>query len=61
MIFFDDEHRNAEVGGKLGVHFVEVGHEGTDLGTFARGIAEWRARKAAREGSGLDADIESKV
>ncbi|UZJ55280.1 hypothetical protein CBS101457_004600 [Exobasidium rhododendri] len=53
MLFFDDEHRNAEVG-KLGVHFQLVGHQGTDLATFERGIREWRAKKKAREGS-LDA------
>lgn len=60
MIFFDDEYRNSEVGTKLGVHFVEVGHQGLDLGTFEKGVAEWRARKAARSGS-EDADIASKV
>lgn len=48
MIFFDDEYRNSEVGTKLGVHFVEVGHQGTDLGTFERALREWRAKKAAR-------------
>ncbi len=47
MLFFDDEHRNAEVG-KLGVHFVLVGHSGTDLGTFEKGIREWRAKHQAR-------------
>ncbi|CAO1615898.1 unnamed protein product [Sympodiomycopsis kandeliae] len=61
MIFFDDEHRNSEVGNKLGVHFVEVGHQGLDLGTWTRGIAEWRARQSARKGDGKDADIASKV
>lgn len=48
MIFFDDEYRNAEVGSKLGVHFVEVGHAGTDLGLVEKAIREWRAKKAAR-------------
>lgn len=48
MIFFDDEYRNSEVGTKLGVHFVEVGHQGTDVGTFERALREWRAKKAAR-------------
>ncbi|TKY90552.1 hypothetical protein EX895_000550 [Sporisorium graminicola] len=48
MIFFDDEYRNAEVGSKLGVHFVEVGHQGTDLGLVEKAIREWRAKKAAR-------------
>ncbi|KAN0063106.1 hypothetical protein ACQY0O_004269 [Thecaphora frezii] len=48
MVFFDDEHRNAEVSTKLGVHFVEVGHQGTDLATFERGIREWRAKKLSR-------------
>lgn len=47
MIFFDDEHRNGEVG-KLGVLFVEVGSQGLDLGTFTKGVAEWRARRSAR-------------
>ncbi|KAJ9476861.1 putative magnesium-dependent phosphatase [Pseudozyma hubeiensis] len=48
MVFFDDEYRNAEVGSKLGVHFVEVGHQGTDLGLVEKAIREWRAKKAAR-------------
>ncbi|CDR99751.1 related to magnesium-dependent acid phosphatase [Sporisorium scitamineum] len=48
MIFFDDEYRNSEVGSKLGVHFVEVGHQGTDLGLVEKAIREWRAKKAAR-------------
>ena len=48
MIFFDDEYRNSEVGTKLGVHFVEVGHAGTDLGLFEKALREWRAKKAAR-------------
>lgn len=61
MIFFDDEHRNAEVGTKLGVHFVEVGHQGVDLGAWTRGIAEWRAKKSVREGRGDDADLAAKV
>lgn len=52
MIFFDDEYRNSEVGNKLGVHFVEVGHSGTDLGTFEKGLREWRAKKAARAKKG---------
>ncbi|SJX60361.1 related to magnesium-dependent acid phosphatase [Sporisorium reilianum f. sp. reilianum] len=47
MLFFDDEYRNAEVG-KLGVHFVEVGHQGTDLGLVDKAMREWRAKKAAR-------------
>lgn len=50
MLFFDDEHRNAEVG-KLGVHFQLVGHQGTDLATFERGVKEWRAKRKAREES----------
>lgn len=49
MIFFDDEYRNAEVGRHLGVHFVEVGHQGTDLGLVEKAVREWRAKKAARE------------
>lgn len=49
-VFFDDEHRNAEVG-KLGVHFEEVGHQGTDLATFERAIRTWRAKQKARQGS----------
>lgn len=61
MIFFDDEYRNSEVGTKLGVHFVEVGHQGLDLGTFERGVAEWRARRASRMGRGEQADVGSKV
>lgn len=61
MIFFDDEHRNSEVGHKLGVHFVEVGHQGLDLASWTRGIAEWRAKKSVREGHGQDADLASKV
>ena len=48
MVFFDDEYRNAEVGTKLGVHFVEVGHSGTDLGLVEKALREWRAKKAAR-------------
>lgn len=48
MIFFDDEYRNAEVGTKLDVHFVEVGHSGTDLGLVEKAMREWRAKKAAR-------------
>ncbi|SNX81637.1 related to magnesium-dependent acid phosphatase [Melanopsichium pennsylvanicum] len=48
MLFFDDEHRNAEVGTKLGVHFVQVGHSGTDLGLVEKAFREWRAKKAAR-------------
>ncbi|KAK0558398.1 hypothetical protein OC844_005182 [Tilletia horrida] len=50
MIFFDDEFRNAEVSRELGVHFVEVGHSGTDLATFVRGVKEWQAKRRAREG-----------
>lgn len=57
-LLFDDEMRNAEVG-KLGVHFVEVGHQGLDVGTFMSGIAEWRAKMAARNGK--DADMMAKV
>ncbi|PWN34054.1 magnesium-dependent phosphatase-1, partial [Meira miltonrushii] len=45
MIFFDDEHRNAEVSTKLGVHFELVGHQGTDLATFENAIRQWRAKK----------------
>ncbi len=45
MIFFDDEYRNAEVGNKLGVHFVEVGHQGTDLGLVDKAFA-----RVARQG-----------
>ncbi len=48
MIFFDDEYRNAEVASKLGVHFVEVGHQGTDVGLVEKAVREWRAKKAAR-------------
>lgn len=48
MIFFDDEYRNAEVGNKLGVHFVEVGHQGTDLGLVEKAMREWREKKASR-------------
>lgn len=47
MIFFDDEHRNSEVG-RLSVLFVLVTHSGTDLGTFEEGIREWRLRQEAR-------------
>lgn len=51
-VFFDDERRNgtpallteAEVQSKLGVHFVQVGHQGLDLSTLQRGIKEWRKR-----------------
>ncbi|KAE8250151.1 hypothetical protein A4X13_0g4927 [Tilletia indica] len=50
MIFYDDEHRNAEVSRELGVHFVEVGNPGTDAGTFIRGVKEWQARSKARQG-----------
>lgn len=49
-VFFDDEYRNSEVGTKLGVHFVEIGHQGLDYGTFEKGIREWRAKMKAREG-----------
>ncbi|WFD46638.1 protein-tyrosine-phosphatase [Malassezia furfur] len=45
MIFFDDEHRNAEVERKLGVHFVLVGNQGLDRANFDRGIAEWRKKR----------------
>lgn len=48
MLFFDDEYRNSEVGSKLGVHFVEVGHAGTDLGLVEKALREWRAKKAVR-------------
>ncbi|EST09939.1 Magnesium-dependent phosphatase-1, eukaryotic/arcaheal type [Kalmanozyma brasiliensis GHG001] len=48
MVFFDDEYRNAEVGSKLGVHFVEVGHQGTDVALVEKAVREWRAKKAAR-------------
>ncbi|SPO19986.1 related to magnesium-dependent acid phosphatase [Ustilago trichophora] len=48
MLFFDDEYRNSEVGSKLGVHFVEVGHAGTDLGLVEKAFREWRAKKAVR-------------
>ncbi|KDN52736.1 magnesium-dependent phosphatase-1 [Tilletiaria anomala UBC 951] len=51
MIFFDDEHRNSEVG-KLGVLFVLVGHPGLDLGTFEKGIREWRQLRQARAEEG---------
>ena len=51
MLFFDDEYRNAEVG-KLGVHFVEVGHQGTDVGLVEKAVREWRAKKAARVSQG---------
>ena len=61
MVFFDDEHRNAEVGSKLGVHFVEVGHQGLDLASWTKGIAEWRAKKSARQGHSEDANPASKV
>ncbi|KAL9939730.1 hypothetical protein V8E36_001547 [Tilletia maclaganii] len=50
MVFYDDEYRNAEVGRQLGVHFVEVGHSGTDVATFVRGIKEWQAKVKARRG-----------
>lgn len=56
MVFFDDEHRNAEVG-KLGVHFELVGHQGTDLATFERAIRQWRAKRKARQGN-MDAGKE---
>ncbi len=49
MIFFDDEHRNIEVDTKLGVQFVLVGSQGTDIATFEQGLREWRARKQAAE------------
>lgn len=48
MLFFDDEYRNSEVGTKLGVHFVEVGHAGTDFGLVEKALREWRAKKAVR-------------
>ncbi|CAD6972880.1 unnamed protein product, partial [Tilletia controversa] len=54
MIFFDDEHRNAEVSRELGVHFVQVGNPGTDVGTVIRGVREFQARRKARQGD-LDA------
>lgn len=41
MLFFDDEHRNAEVHTKLGVKFVHVGPQGLNRATFNRGIQEW--------------------
>lgn len=50
MVFFDDEHRNAEVSTKLGVHFELVGNQGTDLATFENAIRQWRAKKKARQG-----------
>ncbi|SPO20900.1 related to magnesium-dependent acid phosphatase [Ustilago trichophora] len=48
MLFFDDEFRNSEVATKLGVHFVQVGHAGTDLGLVEKALREWRAKKAVR-------------
>lgn len=57
MIFFDDEHRNAEVGHKLGVYFELVGSQGTDLAAFERAVKQWRARQKARNGS-MDAGEE---
>ena len=50
MVFFDDEHRNAEVGTKLGVDFVLVEHNGTDIGTFTRGLLQWQAVRKQRKG-----------
>ncbi|KAL4400992.1 acid phosphatase [Malassezia pachydermatis] len=45
MLFFDDEHRNAEVQSKLGVHFVEVGTQGLDRATFQRGLEAWQKKR----------------
>ncbi|SHO77697.1 Similar to S.cerevisiae protein YER134C (Magnesium-dependent acid phosphatase) [Malassezia sympodialis ATCC 42132] len=42
MLFFDDEHRNAEVQKKLGVRFVQVGHRGLTRTTFEQGLQSWR-------------------
>ncbi|EPQ28780.1 uncharacterized protein PFL1_03583 [Pseudozyma flocculosa PF-1] len=60
-LFFDDESRNAEVGTKLGVHFVEVGHQGLDLATFERGVREWRAKKLVRAKQRGDVDDDEDV
>lgn len=60
-LFFDDESRNSEVGSRLGVHFVLVGHAGLDLATFTSGVAEWRAKQAVRGGHGTTADPGAKV
>ena len=59
MVFFDDEHRNAEVERRLGVHFVElcpgvcgtckVGLQGLDRSTYERGMAAWRKKRGAAD------------
>ncbi|WFD26911.1 protein-tyrosine-phosphatase [Malassezia nana] len=45
MLFYDDEHRNADVQKKLGVHFVQVGSRGLDRATFEQGLQAWRKRR----------------
>ncbi|KAG5350040.1 hypothetical protein C0989_000519 [Termitomyces sp. Mn162] len=42
MLFFDDEHRNAEVE-ELGVTFCLV-PQGVDRDIFEKGLAKWRKR-----------------
>ena len=49
MVFFDDEHRNAEVERRLGVHFVEVGLQGLDRSTYERGMAARRKKRGAAD------------
>ena len=46
FIFFDDEHRNAEVERQLGVLFVDV-PDGVTLESFKRGISAWRRRQGS--------------
>lgn len=53
MVFFDDERRNREVEGKLGVVTVIVTEEmGCSMEEFDAGVRRWRREK--REGEGVE-------
>ncbi|KAH0611980.1 uncharacterized protein H6S33_010032 [Morchella sextelata] len=48
MLFFDDEHRNAEVDRQLGVCMVHV-LDGMEPGVVDEGVREWRKRREERD------------
>lgn len=57
MLFFDDEHRNAEVDEQLGVYMVHV-PDGVEPGVVDEGVREWRRRRKEREvGDSVDGEL----